>query len=651
MKKLFCLLAILLPLTALARVTMPHFFSDNMIVQQRSVLTLRGTAAPGASITATASWGNEKAEAQADATGNWKTTLTTPAAGGPFTLTVDDGSEPLTFSNVLVGEVWLCSGQSNMEMPVAGWGFVKDYEKEIAAANYPNIRLLNVEHTRSFKPADDITVIGNGTWTECTSESVQPFSAAAYFFARELWQKLGIPVGVINASWGGTPCESWVPYEWLADVPGYEQQMADLKAVGYDSTAIEALYIRDKALWENAMATADKGVKVLEETKDRPTFVYQPKPFEQFLDAFDGMVWFTRTIDIPTSWAGKEATLHLGRIDDEDITFWNDSKVGSVNGWINTRTYSIPSGLIKSGANTITIRIQDTGGDGGMLSSAEDLYIESADGSRLSLAGDWRYAISYDNRELPQSPIPTAWPHFPACLYNSMIHPFLEFPVQGAIWYQGCSNVGRNAQYEPLFQALIRGWREAFQRPDMPFYFVQLANYLQHQDLQPGSDWAQLREAQARAKSLPNVGMACAIEIGEANDIHPKNKQEVGRRLAALALHNTYGQSKVVCGAPVYEGYSIEGQTMRIRFSQPAGTEPFVASKNLSGFSIQDKDGTWYVADAHTDGNTVVVSHPSVQEPVAARYGWADNPTCTLSTKHGFPVPPFRTDWVETLEK
>jgi len=239
---------------------------------------------------------------------------------------------------------------------------------------------------------------------------------------------------------------------------------------------------------------------------------------------------------------------------------------------------------------------------------------------------------------------------YPSNLYNAMIWPFRDFPIQGVIWYQGCANVGRSGQYEPLFQALIRNWRELFRRPDMPFYFVQIANYLQHLDLQPESAWASIREAQARAQRLPNVGMACIIDIGEADDIHPKNKQEVGSRLAALALNRTYGKAGTPCSAPVYEGYAIEGSTVRIRFSMPSGSEPFLAAKALSGFTVQDADGKWYVANAHTDGATVVVSSPAVPHPVHVRYGWADNPTCTLHTRSGFPVAPFRTDWVPVLE-
>lgn len=648
MKKLFLLLSLLLPLALSARVVLPTFYSDNMILQQNSQVTVTGEATANSNVVVTPSWLSSPVQVKADAHGSFTATFSTPAAGGPYTLTFDDG-DPVTFQNVLIGEVWLCSGQSNMEMPIAGWGRVKDYEKEIAAADYPNIRLFQVEKRQAFRPTDGVTAMGGG-WLLCAPENVPEFSACAYFFARRLWKELKVPVGVINSSWGGTPAESWVSAEWLADVPGYEQQMADLAAVGYTDKGVRALYDRDRAVWEAAVATADKGMEILNATDANPTYVELPKKFETWLGNFDGVVWFTRTIDIPADWAGNELTLNLGAIDDEDITYWNGVNVGSTANWSVKRSYTIPAALVHAGTNTITIRACDNSGDGGFAGQPSDMIVTRDAQHSLSLAGKWRYAVSMNASDLPPVPVTPGSSHYPSNLYNAMIWPFRDFPIQGVIWYQGCSNVGRSGQYEPLFQALIRNWRELFRRPDMPFYFVQIANYLQHLDLQPESGWASIREAQARAQRLPNVGMACIIDIGEANDIHPKNKQEVGSRLAALALHRTYGKVKTTCSAPVYEGYTIEGSNVRVRFAMPSGSEPFLADKNLSGFSIQDADGKWHVAQARTDGATVVVSSPDVAAPVHVRYGWADNPTCTLRTRSGFPVAPFRTDWVPVLE-
>ena len=642
------LLSLLLPFALSARVVLPTFYSDNMILQQNSQVTVSGEATAGSTVVVTPSWASIPVQVKADAHGFFAATFPTPAAGGPYTLTFDDGT-PVTFQNVLIGEVWLCSGQSNMEMPIAGWGRVKDYEKEIAAADYPNIRLFQVEKRQAFRPTDGVTAMGGG-WLVCAPENVPEFSATAYFFARRLWKELKVPVGVINSSWGGTPAESWTSAEWLADVPGYEQQMADLAAVGYTDKGVRALYDRDRAVWEATVATADKGMSILSSTDANPTYIELPRKFETWLGNFDGVVWFTRTIDIPADWAGKDLTLTLGAIDDEDITYWNGTNVGTTANWSVSRTYTIPGKLVNAGTNTITIRACDNNGEGGFAGQPSDMAVALDTQHSLSLAGKWRYAVSIDAADLPAVPVTPGSSAYPSNLYNAMIWPFRDFPIQGVIWYQGCANVGRSGQYEPLFQALIRNWRELFRRPDMPFYFVQIANYLQHLDLQPESGWASIREAQARAQRLPNVGMACIIDIGEAADIHPKNKQEVGSRLAALALNRTYGKVKTPCSAPVYEGYAIEGSTVRIRFSMPSGSEPFLADKVLSGFSIQDADGKWYVANAHTDGATVVVSSPAVPHPVHVRYGWADNPTCTLRTRSGFPVAPFRTDWVPVLE-
>jgi len=645
---LLILIALLLPLAAVGRVVLPTFYSDNMILQQNSTVTVKGEATAGAAVVVTPSWASSSIQAKADAAGTFTATFATPAAGGPYTLTFDDG-DPVTFQNVLIGEVWLCSGQSNMEMPIAGWGRVKDYEKEIAAADYPCIRLFQVERRQAFQPTDGVTAMGGG-WLVCAPENVPEFSATAYFFARRLWRELKVPVGVINSSWGGTPAESWTAAEWLADVPGYEQQMADLAAVGYTDKGVRALYDRDRAVWETAVASADKGREMMAATSDAPTYVQLPKMFEAYLGNFDGVVWFTRTIDVPADWAGHDLTLTLGAIDDEDITYFNDVKVGSTANWSVKRSYVIPGKLVRAGANTITVRACDNSGDGGFSGQPADMCLALDAQHTLSLAGQWRYAVSMKNADLPPVPVTPGSSAYPSNLYNAMIWPFRDFPIQGVIWYQGCANVGRSGQYEPLFQALIRNWRALFRRPDMPFYFVQIANYLPHLDLQPESEWASIREAQARVQRLPNVGMACIIDIGEAADIHPKNKQEVGSRLAALALHRTYGRVKTPCSAPVYEGYTIEGPSVRIRFAMPSGSEPFLPGKDLPGFSIQGSDGTWHVARAYTDGQTVVVSSPAVAAPVAVRYGWADNPTCTLHTRSGFPVAPFRTDWVPVLD-
>jgi len=650
MKKtaLSLLLSLILPLTASARVVLPTFYSDNMILQQQSTVTVVGNATPSSTVIVTPSWAATPTHVQADGGGTFTATFATPAAGGPYTLTFDDG-EPTTFKNVLIGEVWLCSGQSNMEMPIAGWGRVKDYEKEIAAANYPEIRLFQVEKRQAFHPTDGVTAMGGG-WLVCAPENVPEFSACAYFFARRLWKELKVPVGVINSSWGGTPAESWTAAEWLADVPGYEQQMADLEAVGYSDNGVQALYNHDRAVWEATIASADKGKEILAATDNNPTYIELPKMFEAYLGNFDGVVWFTRTVDIPADWSGKDLTINLGAIDDEDITYWNGKKVGSTANWSVDRSYTIPGKLVHQGINTLTIRACDNSGNGGFSGKPDDMSLVLDAQHKLPLAGQWRYAVSVNSSDLPPVPITPGSSSYPTNLYNAMIWPFRDFPIQGVIWYQGCANVGRAGQYEPLFQALIRNWRDLFQRPDMPFYFAQIANYQAHYDLQPTSSWAAIREAQARALRLPNVGMACLIDIGEANDIHPKNKQEVGSRLAALALHRTYGKVKTPCSAPVFESYAIEGSAIRIHFAMPSGSEPFVPDKNLSGFSIQGADGTWHVAKAHTDGQTVVVSSPDVITPIAARYGWADNPTCTLHTRCGFPVAPFRTDWIPVLE-
>lgn len=500
MKK-FLLFAVLLVVVGMAQanVTLPSVFTDNMVLQQQTTLKLHGKASPNTSVSVQTGWSRTALSVQADATGNWALEIRTPKAGGPYTLTFDDGS-PLVLKNVMVGEVWLGSGQSNMEMPVEGWGKVLNFEEEIKNANYPNIRLFQVKKVVDLKPRDCFSLEYNmGGWQECSPTTIPNFSALCYFYALRLWEELKVPIGVIDDDWGGTPVEAWTRTEVLESVYGSVDRMAFLKSKNYDFNTLKAIYQSKKTLADN--------------------------------------------------------------------------------------------------------------GQGGQPG-----YHENPEG-----------------------------PHFPGSLWNAMMAPLVDFPLRGFIWYQGCTNVGHHDWYAACFQAMIEDWREQFGNPEMPFYFVQLANYLQPSDLQPDSWWALLRESQADALCLKNTGMAVNIDLGDAKDIHPKTKRELGRRLAAVALHNTYGK-KVPYTAPVYDGYSIQEDGVHIRFSLPEGSEAFNQDENLPGFIIADMNRKWHVAKACTKGNEVIVSSPDVKRPLAVRYGWADNPTCTLKTKSNFHVAPFRTD-------
>lgn len=626
-----------------AEVKLPAYFSDNMIVQQNSGLVVSGhSSRPGSTVTVTPGWNKKQYTAKVNGAGEFSLTVPTPKAGGPFTLTVSDGDD-LTLNNVVSGEVWLCSGQSNMEMQVKGWGKVMNWEQELAAADHPSIRLLQVKRVVSTTPRDasELEVTGDG-WAECSPASVENFSAVAYFYARALADRLKVPVGVIDTSWGGTPAEAWTSVPTLQQVVDIDRHATEIAACGGDMEKLKAKHERDMNQWMRDMNACDPGMD-----GDRAVWAEVPQQGWATMDLpgameykglpdYDGTVWFQRIVEIPEAWEGKELTLNVGKVDDEDVTYFNGVEVGRGGGYWIPRSYKVPASLVKAGKALVAVKVQDESGTGGICGDASELSIGMGD-DRVSLAGQWGYHIGVPRAEQPRKPETPASQNYPGNLYNSMIHPLKNFPVRGAIWYQGESNVDRWEQYTPLFQAMINNWRDDWGK-DMPFYFVQLANFLERHDVQPGSTWAHLREAQANALQLDNTGMAVAIDIGEAYDIHPKNKQEVGARLARAALAGTYG--KGTYAAPRFESMTVKGDKAVITMDRPVT----VKGDKPTGFVVCGADMQFHRADVTVEKNVITVSAPGVKHPVAVRYGWADNPACNLYGSDGLPVAPFRTD-------
>lgn len=647
MKKIILPLLLCLVCSVHARVVLPAYFTDNMVLQQNTKVTFHGKATAGKQVKIVTGWTDEPYEARVGKDGLWSVEIPTPAAGGPYTLTFSDGKK-LQLQNVMIGEVWFCSGQSNMEMPVAGWGKVMDYEQEVANASYPSIRLFQVKKNTSVVPLEDVESTAGG-WKECAPVTVPEFSSIAYFYARALWKELKVPVGVIDCTWGGTPAEAWISYETLKQVMGFQEETAQMEQAEFDRTRMEQAYELKRAAWQSLFYKEDKGLE-----DEKPCWVATSLPDEGWqtmnlpgywegkgLKDFDGVVWFRRTLDIPAAWNGEALTLRLGMIDDEDITYFNGVEIAKGTGYMTPRTYTVPAELVKTGKAVITIRVSDFSGEGGIHGNAEDLYAE-AKGKRLPLAGEWKYKIGLSLKGFPPAPVsPTQSSGYPTVLFNAMVHPLLRFPVKGVIWYQGEANVGRAAQYADLFPAMIADWRLQWKN-NIPFYFVQLANYLEPQTVQPDSEWAALREAQAQALHLDCTGMAVATDIGLANDIHPKNKQEVARRLALLALADTYGKD-ISASGPLFKGYSIHGNRVEIDFTHAAeGLQ--AKGTDLKGFTIAGPDHVFHPATATIENGKVSVRASQVTIPVAVRYNWADNPSGNLYGKNGLPAAPFRTD-------
>lgn len=619
-----------------AAIKLPKFITDNMLVQRNAVLTLRGEAKPGSTVTVSPDWATTPVKVKADAQGKFSAPVPTPEAGGPYSITISDGADEVTLSNVLSGDLWLCSGQSNMEFPVKGWGQVMNYDEVIPTAQHPDIRLLQIKRETSHQPKDDCNLNTDG-WVECSSATVPNFSAIAYLYGRELKDSLGVPIGLIDSSWGGTVAEAWTSCESVDKVPGFEDVMSAIKRTNGDDAGLKADFeMRTREWYEMAAKCTDLG-GIANPTGTMPT----EKNWEEtlFPTGFNGIIEVTKTIDVPEAAAGKPLKLILGAIDDDDVTYFNGKEVGHSAGYLRQRKYNVPGELVKAGKNEIKIRITDYEGGGGFNGGAK-MVAEGPKGVSIPLDTPWDYKVVSNFVGLPARPQSPDGPNYPNVLYNAMIHPISVMPIKGVIWYQGCANVGRADQYAVLFPTMIQDWRKTYNQPDMPFYFVQLAGWLQPRICQPDSEWAALRNAQAKALELPNTGMAVAIDLGNPVDIHPRNKQDVAKRLAANALAKTYGRN-VEYAAPVLKSAKAENGKLLLTFSGDVKT-PTVA---VTGFIIAGKDGKYYPATARQTGaRTIEVSNPRVKNPAEVRYDWADYPDGNLYGVNGLPVAPFGTD-------
>ncbi|MDD5184605.1 MAG: sialate O-acetylesterase, partial [Paludibacter sp.] len=458
------------------------------------------------------------------------------------------------------------------------------------------------------------------------------------------------PIGLIHTSWGGTMVEAWTSEQSLKNTPDFAGFIQELKKM--PSGDVERINFMNQKLvnWKKELLAKDLGYEANEAIWAKPDLddsnwksMFIPQFWdEQGLADFDGVIWLRKTIQIPVEWQGHDLTLNLGMIDDNDLTFFNGQQIGSSEGWDRTRSYTVPGKLVKEGKAVIAVRVFDTGGGGGIYGdkSAVNIYLSAY--KKINLSGNWQFAIGLNLKDVPQPILTQNSQNNPTSLYNAMIHPLIPYSFKGVIWYQGENNVDRAYQYRDLFPLLIQDWRKQW-NSDFPFYFVQLANFLP-QNLKPESSaWAELREAQANALHLENTGMAVIIDIGEANNIHFKNKQEVGRRLALLAGAKTYGQN-VVCTGPVYDSYKIDRDKIILRFKNKDDGLGIKNGEKLKGFAIAGPDHTFYWADVKIVGTEIVVSSPKVEFPVAVRYAWADNPDCNLINKANLPASPFRTD-------
>ncbi|HZH96674.1 MAG TPA: sialate O-acetylesterase, partial [Flavisolibacter sp.] len=613
------LIALIMCSAAKANVTVPRVFSDNMVLQRNKPIPVWGWAKPNEIVVV--QFKEQKKTGRADKNGNWMVNLSPEGAGGPYSLTVK-GTNAITFSNVLVGEVWICSGQSNMEWPVRS---VINAEQEINAADFPQIRSLTVPRTISLKPEKDMKA---DKWQVCTPENVRNFTAVGYFFARKLYQELNVPIGLINTSWGGTQVESWISWKVLEQSQEFKNLTASMPVLNLDSInrAKQIQLDKDYLVWKKDLIQPQDSASWNKPGIDDTNWskLQAPALWEsQGLYGVDGKLLFRKTFVVDKAGAGKAAVLELGKIDDNDVTYVNGVKVGATEGYTVLRTYTVPPGILKEGNNVVAVLVEDNAGGGGFWG---DTGMKISIGkNEQSLAGSWSYKIQTLSAASPGTILnPNA---YPTLLFNAMINPLLPFAIQGAIWYQGESNTGRAAQYQKAFPLMINDWRQHWKGENFPFYFVQLASFNAggSSDKNKGYEWAELREAQTMALSLPNTGMAVTTDIGDPKDIHPRNKQDVGLRLALLALNKTYNKNVVSTG-PVFESMKAEGNKLVLSF---AGTGSGLMTPDkygyIRGFEVAGADRKYVYAKAFIKGNQVVVHADEVISPVAVRFGWFDD--------------------------
>ncbi len=626
-------------LTGNCQIKLPGFFGDHMVIQRSQPIPIWGWASANEKVTI--NFNRQQKQTIADNTGKWRVNLEPEPAGGPFDLDIQ-GKNNIVIHDVLIGEVWLCSGQSNMEFQLKS---VKDADSEIGAAGYPEIRQIKIPLTVSNLAKDDIPT---ANWIVCSSKTAGDFTAVGYFFARELVKRLHVPVGLINSTWGGTMIESWISHEAFENSTAFKSMVASIH--GRDIGPV----IKERQLkLENQIKTIEKNIHdtIPESEWKNPSYnssdwpaisvssIWENQPLG--LSGLDGVVWYRKEFNLDSGVAGNSLILSLGKIDDNDETYVNGVWVGSTKNWEEKRMYHVPASVLKTGKNIIAVRVEDTGGGGGFYQDSLSINLKTENGI-VPLGDNWHFRIA----KIAGNGGGIGPNDYPSLLFNAMINPLIPYGIRGVLWYQGEANTSRAYQYRLAFPLMITDWRQHWHQGNFPFYFVQLASFnAENGNSEKGSSWAELREAQSYALNLKATGMSVTDDIGEPSDIHPKNKKDVGLRLSAIALNNIYDKPMEYSG-PVYESMNIEGNKVVISFTH-TGSGLMVKDKYgyIRGFEIAGSDQRFHYAKAYLENNKVVIYASEVTAPVSVRYAWSDdNSDANLYNFEDFPAVPFRTD-------
>lgn len=635
MKILLTLLIVLQFIPVFGEIKLPGLVGDGMVIQRNTRVKIWGWADKGATISIR--FKNRNYSSRTGTDGRWEVWLRPAEPGGPFTMHLSGNGSTLTINDIMIGDVWLCAGQSNM---VHNLELHQDrYRKEIEEAVYPHIRQFLVPSQAELNtPSEDM----KGHWRAATPDNVKQFSVVGYFFALQLHKKYNIPIGIINASVGGTPIEAWMS----------EKALSALDAQEIIRRNKDSLYVADQLRRtldiQNHFEKSRSGDAGLSENPKWYHPDYQPENWstinipgyweDQGVKDLNGVVWYRREIEIPPGTKGP-ARLIMGRIVDADEVYLNGTRIGNKTYQYPQRRYPIPEGLLKPGKNTLVIRVTNYTGKGGFVPD-KPYHIETAN-DLLDLKGTWYYKTG----EVFDPSVKTGGgfqkQNQPTSLYNGMIHPLKSFAIKGVAWYQGESNANQPKKYERLLPALIRDWREHWNQPALPFLYVQLPNFMDVPHWPGESDWAALREAQRKTLRVPNTAMVVAIDLGEWNDIHPGNKKPIGERLALAAQRVAYGENTVFSG-PLYDTAFRQGNKIIIRFNPASSGLHSIDGQALKWFALAGADKQFVWATAHIEGDHVAVWNDKIQTPVYVRYAWADNPAgVNFYNRAGLPASPF----------
>ena len=636
----------LLSVLAQANVKLPVLISDGMVLQRDTKLIIWGWASPGEKVQV--KFNKKTISTVTDSEGNWKVGLPPMKAGGPFTMEVK-GKNTIMINDILIGDVWFCSGQSNM---VLNMERVKErYPYDIATANFPEIRNF-------FIPtASDATSIHKdlppGKWVPASPENVSGFGAVTFFFARTLYKEYKVPVGIINSSVGGTPIEAWTSEEGLKEFPQLISRIEKLKDTAYLNPILRSAIRRSETGQRPSVnsRSTDKG-----NSGPKPWYdiTYLPEGWHKYwlpgywddqgVKGLHGVVWFRKEINVPVSMTGKPAKLFLGRIVDADNVYVNGVPSGSITYQYPPRRYNLPSGLLKPGKNIIVIRVTNNAGKGGFV--PDKPYWLVAGNDSIDLRGDWLYKVGQVFRPAFNEPgtgyQPISMQNEPAGLYNTMVAPLINCRIKGILWYQGETNSNRPQEYKKLLPALINDWRNKWQQGNIPFLYVQLPNFMEVQYLPSESQWAELRFSQLKTLSVANTAMVVTIDAGEWNDIHPLEKKVVGERLALAAQKLAYGNDKIVYSGPIYKSSVKDADSIKIEFDHIGSGLTIKGGGDLNHFAIAGTDRKFVWAEARIEDNHVIVWSDEIKDPIYVRYAWADNPEgANLYNNEGLPASPF----------